>query len=265
MAGNGGIVCRPDSRNDADSIWFSQTGWTATGATNLPVSTDVGVGASLINSSYTTADFTNNVVSSRCVGIGVRVRYIGTRLNAGGRVYSLEHPDHHTLAADTVAQLRAFDSCEAWTFDEDWVTCLYQPRFPEDFEYFSDGFGQSENAAFLAISIQSADATAPFEWEVYSHWEFIGSSVRGKTVSHSAPNESDRVISALSQAPPSVHRAVALKPERALQIAHAAVNKGSSLWSTIGDVVTGGAAGYKMGGPLGALAGGVGGLLNSIL
>jgi len=264
VAGNGGVVVLPTMGNDATTIVYSQTGWIAGGPDDLPAQGDPGVGTASPNSGYTSADFGGNV-HCRLVAIGVRVRYIGTRLNAGGRAYSLEEPDHKTLESAPLSVLRAYDMCQALPWDGQWVTCLYQPRFPADFAYAADASGnEGGQVGFLGISIQSADATAPFEWEVFSHWEAIGSGIRGKTESHSSPVMTDKILSAVSQAPGHLHAAVAKNPELARKVTAVAATKGASMWNKIGSVLASGASGYGAAGPMGGLLAGGAQLLKEI-
>jgi len=262
VSGTGGIIARPDSANDVITAYYSQTGWVSSGSQTLPTSADVGVGAAFPNSGYQAADFIAGGIQVRLVAFGIRVRYIGTALNAGGVVYELEEPSHHSLEGVSLPTMRQFDSCTSNCFDGSWFESLYQPRFPADFGYTTGASGQSSFAHFLGLNIQAADDTAPFEWEVYGHWEFIGREVRGKSISHQAAIESDRIVSAVAQMPPSAKHAIASRPQLALTVSKEAMNHGASVWSKLGSGLLGGAArvgltalGGALGGPMGAAAG----------
>ena len=236
VAGNGGIVITPNCSNNTNSVWFSQTGWVAGAPGDMPNGGDVGVGTITgMNGSFAAADFaaTPPLVQSRLVSLGVRIRYIGTKLNEGGRVYLLEEPDHETLAGENVTVIRSYDDCVAADFDKHWKSITYQPRYPPDFA-FTDERGQTKTDTFLAISIQSAFATAAFEWEVYGHWEFIGRSVRGKTVSHSAPLLADRILSGISQMPRPLMIKKATQPLSVQPLVRGVAKSGASFWQRMG-------------------------------
>jgi len=254
---NGGIIAVPKADNDSGAgIKFSQPGWTPSAVGALPKSTDAGVGSASLASDYTEASFATSSgdVQCRCVAYGIRVKYTGTELNRGGSVYTLEEPDHADLSGVVVTDLRKYKATSTNKFGDDWVTVLYQPRFPADFGYHGDAFGQSVNNRFLAISIQAAFPTATFEWEVFAHYEFIGRPVTGKTQTHTEPYMTEKILSAISQKPHYINSVITRNPSLARKYATGAASQGVSVWSKL---ARGGGAfiGGLMGGAKGAMLG----------
>jgi len=253
---NGGIVAVPMAGNDSAGISFSQPGWVPSAVGALPKGTDTNVGSSSLASDYTEASFAtaSGDVQCRCVAYGIRVRYTGTELNRGGSVYTLEEPDHASLSGVVVTDLRKYKATTASKFGDDWVTVLYQPRFPADFGYHGNALGQTVNDKFLAISIQAAFASAPFEWEVFAHYEFIGRPVTGKTTTHTEPYMTEKILSAIAQKPHYINSVITRNPSLARKYATGAASQGVSVWKQL---AKGGGAliGGFMGGAKGAMLG----------
>jgi len=147
-------------------------------------------------------------------------------------------------------------------FNNLWTEVLYQPRFPDDFGYTPDSLGQSQAGYFLAISIQPAYASQPFEWEVVSHWELIGSNVQGKTISHTSVAQADNIIAGLAQVPQPIKQLMANDPKMRMQVARRLPMGGPSIWERLASGLAGGAIrvgatmlGGAIAGPYGAAAG----------
>lgn len=265
VAGNGGIIVRPNAAKDVDSIYYSTSAWVASAANALPLVSDTGVGHTHVNGELSDIDFGGTVgkAQSRLVALGVRVRSSGTVSNNGGLCFSLEEPDHIGLSGATVDTLRGYtDDVSKDEFNNVWTEVLYQPRFPDDFGYAANSYGQTSQVFFLAISIQSAYATQPFEWEVVSHWELIGPNVQGKTISHTSVAQADNIIAGLAQIPQPLKQLMANDPKMRMQVARRLPMGGPSIWERLASGLAGGAIrvgatmlGGALAGPYGAAAG----------
>jgi len=150
------------------------------------------------NSPYAVTD----AVQVRLVSAGVRARYVGTKLNQGGRILGLHHPDHATLVGMTKAQLGAFDECkvDSVTANNKWFTLLYRPVDYDDFEFMSYSDLQSEQSGTpMVIAIMpTTDVGSQFEIEAYANFEALGALVRQKTASFSDATGLSAVTNALS-------------------------------------------------------------------
>lgn len=264
VGNNGGVVCGTGAANNGAAVLYTTAGWVASGPTSLPGGGDAGIQTASPNCSFDVAAFGASATAVQCrtVACGIRVRYIGTPLEAGGLAYELEQPDHTSIEGYSVAQMNAFADSSRTLLNGQWIECLYQPRFPADFGYFPDPNGQSAGTVrFLGIQLTPATAGAAFEWEYFAHYEFIGSSVQGKSPSHVSPL-TDRILSAVAQAPPGIRQRMANDPESGRKLSTLAVKQGASMWSQLGRGLLGGAArvgsialGGFLGGPAGAAAG----------
>lgn len=256
-SGTGGIVVGSNASSDTYSSFVTNSNYTESG--ELPAYGDTGISAITMNSAFTNAELgATGSVQTRLVALGVRIRYVGSKLNEGGRAYTIEEPSHEQVAGMTLANMLKYDKCavQKCNFNSEWVSVVYQPRFPGDFAYVADRAGQTSAESFLGIYIASAVAEQPFEYEIYAHYEFIGSSVRGKSISHNAPMQVDKILSALSQAPPGAMRKIQQRGA-ARQVAARTAVSGASFWQKAGMI-----AGGLLGGPVGSQIGGlVGGLI----
>jgi len=162
-------------------------------------------------------DYTTNSVSAldaidqdvRLVAAGLKIRFNGTALNAGGVICLAEDPAHVGFSNASNA------GATRWTFsamsdlDEgsnDQVSfgreyCVtYRPIYPDEFGYATAALMKGSNIQgapddpdilqsanwydILACTIVSALPSQQFYFEAYAHYELIGSAVRGRTPSH---------------------------------------------------------------------------------
>lgn len=196
--GFGYIVMANNPANDgaaatpASAVYYSLT--TYAGSTVSTNSVTTGVSATNSNSDYTTAALTAAGVGSRMVSMGVRIRYKGTELNRGGRILSLEEPDHGTLNGASATTFLAYEKCHqhaVLSSEKDWVTvCHTGPVSPAEYDFLSYSSAAaypSFNTYYLGLLVEST-ASNLFDFECYWNYEIIGPTIRGKVF-----NESDDV------------------------------------------------------------------------
>jgi hypothetical protein len=121
-------------------------------------------------------------IKSRIVGLGVRVRYIGTELTRGGRMVLLRKPYNTTTDGKSTATALSDRTAISLPVNRRWVGVNYLPNDSEDYEYqFSANF---ENNPRLAILIDSPSGNQ-FEYEAIAYIEYVG------TVANLSPSHSD--------------------------------------------------------------------------
>jgi len=160
-----------------------------------------GVPASLatagINShSWTTQPFTNaqfggNGLSARPVGVGLRARYLGTELDRSGRLIPYRANSRVTaLANSSTGTFLARPEIPSLSCDREWVSVTYLPLSTVSFAYgLPDVISSVFSNVDLGIYVDGAKPGAPFEYEIYGHYEVVtaapGDAPPGMTSSHS--------------------------------------------------------------------------------
>lgn len=205
-AGGGGFLCY--------NPWkMAFSGWTNAGEGTRPPLTltpaayaagvvpAFGVAGLLLREANTPYVRSDNV-EVRLISAGLRARYIGTKLNQGGRIFGLHHPDHDTLVGMTQAQLAGFDECsvDSVTTNNKWFTLLYRPVDYNDFEFKSAGeleVDETETPMVIGM-IPPTGLGSEFEYEAYANFEVLGAIVRQKTASFSDATGLSAVTNALS-------------------------------------------------------------------
>lgn len=154
--------------------------------------------------SISSFDFTDgentNTHSARIVSVGIRVRYIGTNLNKGGRVVMGINPNRmnsiYPISLDDITRWPGFKDLP---FDDKWHGLHRQIDLNEDFFYqahdktVNTGNGWCYNNDVTATSqdaynsmiiiVQSAGPEQPFEIEVVGHYEIIGRNLPNTSIS----------------------------------------------------------------------------------
>lgn len=187
-------------------------------------------GANLALSPYTILDFdekpdgqragtTALSVQSRVVGVGLRVRYAGTKLNEGGTILTLRREDGETLHGYGYDVLASRPNTKSSALGSKWHEVAYLPVQPTDYDYCRNGVIGAEGVPGIDTSsntvinnvryntgfyIKSAAASQPFEFEHVIHVEFLGKALDSITKSHSDITGMSHVRNALAQAPPEV-------------------------------------------------------------
>jgi hypothetical protein len=173
----GFIFCCPGQLgvNDTDRIYYTDGSYPGTESTLLTGS-GTGINATNTNASYATVDS----AYYRVVACGIRLRYIGTSLDMGGRLVALEQPDHGDIAGQySFNTMLDFDRARVTLANRDWTASISTPTVQSELDYGLQGV--KSNTSYLAIAVSSAEPAAPYEYEVVVHLEYTGVNVRGRT------------------------------------------------------------------------------------
>lgn len=195
----------------------------------------VGVEPFATNSPYTVSQLSPGNGSAqlqiRLVATGLRIRYIGTELNRGGRVLSFEHPDHNTIVGYDATQVLGFPDTSFEPVDRKWHSAHWSHKWPGEEDYDvncepragpGDAVGSHPTYGMI---IEAADAavSAVFEYEYYVLVEIIGSpvaNISSPSVSHN--QKTNTLKSKISQVTPKVKSALGRLPVK--RIENTAVN-----------------------------------------
>jgi hypothetical protein len=211
--GFGWIMADPAQAAAKDAICVSASLASFTGS-QMGVSNVNGatVTSSSSNSDYTASQigFANGKASYRVVSAGLRVKYSGTILNAGGDIVGLQEPTHDTLNTYDTAGMEADDEAKKFAIKSDrWYNILYRPvrtqekDFHEAITVGQDDLSNIGQHFYMGFAINSATPNQPFDYEFYVNMEFSGRDVRGATRSHSDPVGFEGVTMAIAN---SKHR-----------------------------------------------------------
>lgn len=141
-----------------------------------------------------------NTHAVRPVSIGIRVRYIGTNLDKGGRVVMGINPNRmnsvYPISLNDVTRWTGFKDLP---FDSRWHGLHRQIDLNEDFLYqahdktidsgngwcYNNDVSMNSQDAYnsMIIIVQSASPSQPFEIEVVGHYEVIGRNLPNTSVS----------------------------------------------------------------------------------
>lgn len=226
--GFGGISANTCLVGDQDCVTVTDgNGTTGTTMTNA---TTVGYKN---NSTLTSTQFSTNGVQARVVACGIRVKCVGPPLEMNGTVYPVEESSHLGTGDFDAPGVGGYAKCEPCDFNNQWVTALWQPVLPEEYQYSTDPFAsprsETHNPLIILIEAKSkAGDLLPFMWEFFLHYEAIGYAVQGKSRSHLATVEGAKVIAGLSQAPQSVFNAVSNEKLSSGGLADRVISTGSA-------------------------------------
>jgi hypothetical protein len=176
-AGYGQLFVVPlNLANDVTLGYGSQASWAGAAL----ASSGTGVTTLFRNGPYPVADLGNDGVQMRVVSCGIRLRYTGTELNKGGTIYTLEHPNHGSLAGMNEIAIAAYPTARTYPVTRSWISVTYAPVRAIELEYRT---GAATASAFLAMLIVSEPGNT-FEFEVYQNFEATG-EVESQTKSES--------------------------------------------------------------------------------
>lgn len=159
----------------------------------IVVGTPGTVGFNLVQQPYGAASVDAAGVSTRTVGMGLRVRYIGTTLNQSGRI--IPYRANSAIASVNGLNLpNILSRAEIPTIpcDRKWHSVTYLPMSSSDMQYVSipvsinRALGTNAGLGFLVSGSTPGNA---WEYEVYQHMEIKSSNgilvPTGVTPSHS--------------------------------------------------------------------------------
>lgn len=127
--------------------------------------------------------------AARTVGCGVRIRYVGTNLNLGGRIVMARLP--YITSADNLstAELLAKPNAVSVLVSRQWQELSYIPQNSSENDYSSSA---SFNSSPLVMIVESTAANQ-FELEVITHLEYTSTYLGGVeyVVTTVTPSHSD--------------------------------------------------------------------------
>jgi hypothetical protein len=221
--GNGWIIASPAQFlvSDQQSVAYTSG---PTAPNTMSIVGGGGISSSASNSEFISTSFLTGATSGdkamRCVAFAIRIRYIGTTLNAAGTCYTLQlnpRSPSNTPQGYGVPQIKACPGFKEYTFrDSRWHTITRHIQMTEDMQYqqFSTPnsywqymmLGSSATApasgdhnAVMTAFIATGQPGAPFEWEVVGHYEIIGSNLNRKAISNSQVHHVEKVTNAFGE------------------------------------------------------------------
>jgi len=177
--------------NAAYNFPFTPPAYPATldSATPLPA----GILSAYLNTDYAPAELVLVAfkgIKYRVVGGGVRVRYTGTEVNRAGTLHCIVHPNHDSLGTLEDTDIGQYETYFRMPVTRKWTYLAHSPVMEEDFKYQPDFpnnpalygtvFSTANNQHFIGFMVTDC-LLGSFEFEVITHFEAIGSLVRGLT------------------------------------------------------------------------------------
>lgn len=138
-------------------------------------------GATVVGTAHdgalTAADFSSDLVESRRVACGLRVRYTGRSDAMAGMITIADDPLLNGFNGMSVSDIRNLKTSDTIEVTREWTTVVWTPIEQSDYEYTNST--TSKTAATLALVFSGCEAGAQFEWEYVLHYEKIGRIARG--------------------------------------------------------------------------------------
>lgn len=192
-SGVGWITVTPRLSKDEACVYYTTAASVGTSATISSAFTNSG-SAQMSQLPYTASAFVANGIAGRIVAGGLRIKYVSSLMNRNGNVLEYEEPDHQivtgysydTLSGNPYARVKRVGG-EEW----DASTQLSGPVTPSEMEFVHNSTAPIGGPLCLYVSGAASDL---YEFEYVQHTEFIGSSVPGKTKSHSDPQTTAKVL-----------------------------------------------------------------------
>lgn len=142
-----------------------------------------GVVGQSTNADTSLSSFSNAALMQlRVVSWGIRIRYRGTELNRGGRLLTLEEPDHQTMSGFTSNAFLAYEKCNEHAVTEKWTrVCMSGPVAPADYDFTGINLVHT-STPYMGVFVESTAGNL-FDVEIFYNYELVGSVPRGKTAS----------------------------------------------------------------------------------
>jgi hypothetical protein len=216
VEGFGYIVVAPTGTNDGLAFYHSNGG-----STNF---IDCTTGTSgTMSSPFTSVSMTDgsharqNGVVCRIISCGLRIRYVGTAEDAGGRVYGYTSPTKQNINYMTLKQMAVAPETVKFTTpcSGEWLELVAVAQTDDELDYPQEHTGddnanknwvaltypwskdkristaagwESKGAAPLGFQIAAATSGVDFEYEIICHCEAVGSTVHQMvTANHFSP------------------------------------------------------------------------------
>lgn len=207
--GNGWITCAPlyCATQDAGGIEYSNAG-SGDGVSS-------GFVGSATNSPHPISSFytiTGNY-SVRVVAFGIRVRYLGSTLNAAGSVLAAQmSPLGDSAGGETYDTTKQLPGFKEYTFrDQKWHSTTRHIEATQDTffcEYDKDSsrwiFPDSNGAHpwdenYRMFMYIAAGPNQPFEWEVVGHYELVGINLPRRGVTQPDSTGMEQVVGTMTE------------------------------------------------------------------
>lgn len=204
-AGFGYVMNIPSVANDEPCMYYSDATFPGTQCTNA------GVGVNSLNntqSSFVAANFSATALKSRLALAAVRVRYIGTELNRGGRVGAFSYSNHADVNFSGFANLGAIPGYTTMPVDRKWHTIRFNAQYPWEMSYGAssrmvDEAGATDTAFKFGILIESSPSNQ-FEFEFVQYHEIAGLT-HSQTPSY-ASAKTDGALAAINDMGRAAHK-----------------------------------------------------------
>lgn len=136
-----------------------------------------------LNSRYTTAEVTSgsSPVQVQLVGLLLKVKYAGTELNRGGDMLLFETPNHEATGGYSYNTAMGADNCRRVGVSNDWQYVAWSPiNEATELNWLAAATATGVNNTLLAIFVNSAGASQPFDFEVWEVFRAVGVICRGR-------------------------------------------------------------------------------------
>lgn len=151
-------------------------------------STVQGVSGVEVNSLFVNTDFGSLSLHGRIISRGLRIRYIGTELNRGGRILAFSHPQGESLNGLSFDDVLQYPTAKTVPVSRSWQSICYHPVDETETDYATSHTGP-RNAPNMACMVSGTSSGNSFEVEYYIHFEVIGPTL-GTAVSTSIADDS---------------------------------------------------------------------------
>lgn len=207
------ILCQPFAAmlNDTNAICVASSASAA-----LPADMATASGGLATNAPYAHGSLSVTGIQGRLVSALLRVRYVGTTLNAGGIFYGLQEPTHANITGYSTDSMMTRSSCTHTPVSSasEWFEVHYRPVDNHDVSWVdslswtdagtytlkSDGSETNSSAnPFMGIVCALAAVGQTIEYEFWATVEYAGANVTGKTLTPPDVQGWASVIAAHSQ------------------------------------------------------------------
>jgi hypothetical protein len=136
-----------------------------------------------LNSRYTTAELTSSVspVAVQQVGLLLKVKYAGTELNRGGDMLLFETPNHESTGGYSYNTAMGADNCRRVSVSNEWQYVAWSTiNEASELQWSSAAYSTGVANSTLCIFVNSAGASQPFDFELWSIFRAVGVICRGR-------------------------------------------------------------------------------------
>lgn len=195
--GFGGITTTPQPWNDVAST--SATSATSVGGAATILASFTNQSSSAPNGQFASTQCGLNTAGSglvtwRVVSQAIYVKYAGTELNRGGDMILFEEPSHGDSYQYSYNTALALDGAKRVPVTNEWQHVSWAPvpinggaSSSTTSETAFSGLPSVPGRRNLAVFVNSAGNPQPFDFEVYSHVEYVGAPARSSSISFNDP------------------------------------------------------------------------------